>query len=635
MFCRSVKDSTPSTPASSKGQSRKSRAPIPASEPDSSENEGTPCSTTASLPFPPSGTRSSTQIQSPSDQLEKSDRISKEKQKFFRLSAIFADKKRAAQKKKIEAAKNAELDEKKCLNNKTPKTVNSDVNKNRIESIGKRVSSSRTRSEVEKVETSDSSKATKKRDSENKCVTRTSNVKSNKIKEKKPKVVPAPAKISKSKIISKALASKNKKVENKPVEKESSSAPSSDEEVNQKGNQENEADCDSSMDSSEECSSSSSDESSSLESDSDSSNHPSETKIPGSKLKPSSSLFVATTSTSMNTFGSIGGISDSKDSEIWGFAAAAAEAKNNNVFGKTDTAGNFISNGIKTESKIDSLSSQVDDKSSNSTSNSSSSSSDRLKPGFGQLRGLFDGLSHLFTTGENRSRTNTMPNYSLSRRKRPSEKQIEKEASKKVVVEVQEEKKPKLEPKSESSINPKPENAVGIASVVTKQSNITVPPKIPRRITPTTIYSDKVFRSRKFMEEQSPCTPMTPSNLVKTAVNSKRHELERRNFLKGEVPFGGLGYMGFSHSSLLEDVRMKKRNLIAEATQINHPLSVPQPSNNQPGKMGHRTHPISPVPFSPVPLSPHIHVHTLLSTSYILSHAARGLKHTPTFSGRS
>lgn len=591
-----------STPASSKGHPRKSRAAA-TSEPESSENEGTPCSTTASLPLSSSVNRSSIQDHhSPSDQLEKSDRISKEKQKFF---------KRAAQKKRLDAtSKTVHHHNANHLNSKTPKNVNSDVSKTRIESVGKRVNSnSRTRDINKDAEPSDNSKVAKKRDGETKCITRTS-VKS---KDNKSKVVPVSARVSKNKIISKTLVNKNKKLASKPVNTPKETFDAS--EVEEKT--QNEADCDSSIDSSEECSSSSVDESSSIDSDSDSSAHPSEASrlnLPGPKLKPSRSLLVSATNTSMNTFGSVGGITHSKDTEVWGFAAAAAQAKKNNIFGQTDAA--------KTETKVEkseNLSSQVDDKSSNSTSNSSTSSGDRLKPGYGQLRGLFDGLSHLFTTGTNRSRTNTIPNYSLSRKKKPSEKQTEKEATNK--TEIIEEKRPKIELKTTN-----PENAVGIANVLVQQSNITLPPKILRRITPQTVPLDKA-RSRKPTEEPSPRPQMTPSNLVKTAVNSKRHELERRNFLKGEVGLGGLGYSGFSYSSLLEDIGMKKRYLIAEATQLSHPLSVPQPSNNQPGKMGHRTHLIWPVlPTSPIPRPAYL---TVLSLLQYLSHLPRpGYKHT-------
>lgn len=696
---RSAKESTPSTPASSKGQSRKSRAPA-ASEPESSENEGTTSSTTASLSHAPSVTRSSSHHHSPSELLEKSDRISKEKQKFFRLSAIFADKKRAADKKKAEAAKNAALEEKKLLNKPTNKPVNSDVNKNRIETVdaGKRVST--TRSRTEPLEVSESSKVVKKRECESKCNTRTNKIKSNnkldvKNKEKKTKPVPSPVKVStpvtKNKIISKALASKVKRVEKKPVvvkHEESSSASSSEEEPPKEPHP---ADSESSMDTSEECSTSSSDESTSMDSDSDTSAHRSENSrmsLTGPKLKPSSSLFVSTKNTTMSTFGSISGINDSKDSKVWGFAAAAAEANKSNNFANKESFGSFSSNFIKNESKSsDSFSMLADDKTSTSTS-TSNSSYDKLKPGLGQLRGLFDGLSHLFTTNESRSRTSTTPNYNPTRRKRTSEKPLEKEKepTKKTLTEPKEEKRPKIEPKekennnvkkasvistttntnmssstsaststntsaststttsaststsnstSTSTIIPKPESAVGIASVLAKQTNITIPPKIPRRITPHTISTQverKPPRPAIFpptSEDHKPWMQMTPSNLVKTAVNSKRHELERRNFLKGEVPFGGLGYMGFSHSSLLEDVRMKKRNLIAEATQTNHPLSVPQPSNNQPGKMGHRTHPTKPVCPIPCPL-PNIPLVTPQVSSfylfYILSHARRDLK---------
>lgn len=566
---RSGKERTPSTPVSGKG-SRKSRIQA-ASEGDSSENEGTTSSTTASPSLLPD-TRSSTHHHPPSDQLEKSDRISKEKQKFFRLSAMFADKKRAQEKRKLAEATAKQADDRKPpLNNKIVNA--SDVNKNRIETVA---DATKSRNEL-----SDNRKVV------NKCESKCRTKKSNNVLDKN---VPKVSKVSKV-----------PKVPN-------SSSSSSDE------SQENQAGSDSSD--SSDCSSSRSDESTSSDSDSDSSQRSDASRgYAVSKLKPSSSLFISTDNkSSMTTFGSISGISDGVDNKIWGFAAAAAaaaaEAKNNS-FGAKNTFGNF--NSFK---DVESFAKLAED--------GKTAIAEKVKPGFGQLKGLFDGLSHLFTAKESRSRTGTTPNYNPSRRKRANEKSDKPECKPEKEPPNDEEKRVKLEedvrePKAITNVNPKPETAVGIASVVTKQSNITIPPKIPKRITPTTIYPE-VERKNSPRPPEEPWTQMTPSNLVKTAVNSKRHELERRNFLKGDIPFGGLGYMGFSHSSLLEDVRMKKRNLIAEATQTNHPLSVPQPSNNQQGKMGHRTLPINPSSRLPSPLP------LLRHTDLYICHAALRLK---------
>ncbi|KAK3928002.1 Histone acetyltransferase KAT6A [Frankliniella fusca] len=68
---------------------------------------------------------------------------------------------------------------------------------------------------------------------------------------------------------------------------------------------------------------------------------------------------------------------------------------------------------------------------------------------------------------------------------------------------------------------------------------------------------------------------MSPSRLVKTAVDSKTHEQEqRRRVMKDEL-----------HESPPDDIKQKKKRLIAEATQTHHhyqqnPFLVPQPPTN-------------------------------------------------------
>lgn len=710
---RANKDAPPTTPAS-KGASRKSRIAVPAppavSEPESSENEGTTPKTTASpshIPSVASHTSTTTaanahqqqQSDTPlaaTDQLEKSDRISKEKQKFFRLSAIFADKKRAEKKKEeaqrqtAAAAAAAETSSSRTCRstNKstvTP-TVEGKVNKTETTSVAvdvsKRPNAANRQTRTDNA--SDSCKVVHKPGSDVKTYpSRTSKLKSNnKIdmnKDSKAKPVAQKASVTVAAVTTAKTKATPKSVSKQAVQKtndkkssvvvpvaaESSSSSDSDDEEEEEDKDGNSS---ATSDSSEECSSSSGDETTSSDSDSDSSNHQSETSrmsLTGSKLKLPSTMYVTSSNPSMGTFGSISGISSEKD-KIWGFAAAAAEAnkktfatnQGNHTFGSFSEINN-TANGFSTLSG--------EDKNSSSATTSSTSSNDRHKPGFGQLKGLFDGLSHLFTTPDHsRSRAGPAPNYSLSRRKRAADKAVlEKEQPPKKIPEVTvpvnntKTDKPikqiqqpqqalpvevptKVTENNKSLKNmmpvaPKPENAVGIASIVTKQSNITIPPKIPKRIAPNPVPPSseperKVPRPGVFLpsssedelhpssvshhsnhhqhnhhhhhhlhhqsaphvqqQHQHPWIQMTPSNLVKTAVNSKRHEFERRRFLKGEAPYGGLGFMGFSHCSFLEDVRMKKRNLIAEATQTNHPLLVPEPSNNQTGKMmGHRTLP--------------------------------------------
>lgn len=725
---RANKDATPTTPAS-KGASRKSRIAVPVpptvSEPESSENEGTTPKTTASpshIPSVASHTSTTTttaasahhqqqqqQSNTPlaaTDQLEKSDRISKEKQKFFRLSAIFADKKRAEKKKEeaqrqtaaAAAAAAAEISSSRTCRSTNKSTVIAAVEGkvSKTESTAVYVSKRPTpanRQTRTDTNVSDNCKVVHKPSSDVKTnPSRTSKLKSNNNKvdmnkdsNSKAKPVAQKASVaitttaktkSTPKSVSKqAIPKSNDKKSSVVVPAPAESSSSSDSDDDDDEEEDKDGNSSATTDSSEECSSSSGDESTSSDSDSDSSNHQSETSrmsLTGSKLKLPSTMYVTSTNPSMGTFGSISGISSEKD-KIWGFAAAAAEANKKTFATNQDnhTFGSFSeinSNNSHTANGFSTLS--ADDKNSSSATTSSTSSNDRHKPGFGQLKGLFDGLSHLFTTPDHsRSRAGPAPNYSLSRRKRAADRALsEKEQPPKKIPEVtvpvnnsktdkpiKQTQQPqqglpvevtaKVTDNNKSIKNmmpvaPKPENAVGIASIVTKQSNITIPPKIPKRIAPNPVPPSseperKVPRPGVFLPSSSedelhpssvshhaqhshshqhnhhhhhhlhhqsaphvqqqqhhPWIQMTPSNLVKTAVNSKRHEFERRRFLKGEAPYGGLGFMGFSHCSFLEDVRMKKRNLIAEATQTNHPLLVPEPSNNQTGKMmGHRTLP--------------------------------------------
>ncbi|XP_063903929.1 histone acetyltransferase KAT6A isoform X2 [Zophobas morio] len=281
--------------------------------------------------------------------------------------------------------------------------------------------------------------------------------------------------------------------------------------------------------SSSECSGGSSD------SDTDSSVEPSNSgsiKIP--------SIFTSNTK-KMETFGSISGITMDKD-KPWGFAVAAAEAKRRELAsGEPLTFESFKNqtfsfDGGSSKSFFPSL---VEEK-------SSSNSSDKTKPGCGQLRGLFDGLSHLFAAAtENRS-SRAAPNYNPNRRPKNPEDEDEK---------------------GRKRSNPSP-----------------APPEQPKKVKCPPVASSAFTPCSSSLQDSihqtTTTTTMTPSNLVKTAVNSKRHELERRK-IKSD---GGLGTVGFGQNSI-EEGRMKKRNLIAEATQTNHhAMSVtptPITTNNQ------------------------------------------------------
>ena len=160
--------------------------------------------------------------------------------------------------------------------------------------------------------------------------------------------------------------------------------------------------------------------------------------------------------------------------QAWGFAAAAAGG---------------IATGPFSLSVRDSGSS-------NDTAQPCTSTNDsyeKYKSGFGRLKGLFDGLSHLFAAPSHaRMRPGTFSNYSLSKRKpkNPDEKTLE-----------------------------------------TDKETITID------------------------ENVSPS--MTPSRLFKTAVSSKQHEQERRRIISGDL---------FNSGTRMEEIKMKKRHIIAEAT---------------------------------------------------------------------
>lgn len=200
------------------------------------------------------------------------------------------------------------------------------------------------------------------------------------------------------------------------------------------------------------------------------------------------------------TFGSVSGLN--LDMDVWGFAAAAAQVQ-------------------KSQKKDPDTAVKIH------------------KPGFGQLKGLFDGLSHLYAaSNESRCRTVT-PNYNLNRRKRTSEK----------------------------------ENIENNNNVAKQEPE---PAKVSRPASHSTLVPTSIT-TQPYIQPI-----MTPSDLVKTAVNSKRHELERRRFL-------GLP------SSMFDEPRLKKRSLLAD--QIRLPAAPDVVANNQTGKIGVLPHSTKHVPF--------------------------------------
>ncbi|KRT82696.1 PHD finger motif containing protein [Oryctes borbonicus] len=324
-----------------------------------------------------------------------------------------------------------------------------------------------------------------------------------------------------------------------------------------------------------DCSSSESDSS---ESDSDSSADRSETSRMSGSLKIPA-LWHAPITEKIKTFGSVGGITSEKES-VWGFAAAAAEANRNH-----DLSSSFPNN--KTNEEEEKLKSSAN------------------RPGLSQLKGLFDGLSHFYAPKIMRSR-NT-PDYSLSRRKKKDDSEIKPQKSDECIpksemnkdggdfgdVSIAEEsynftrsrkkdaiQKEKIEASLVHEMSKRSQKKEQNQKSLNNKPLLPLPPTSP--ISSLISQRYPVSNSATTQTTDVPKKHMTPSDLVKTAVNSKRHELERRRLLKSEA---GLGVVGFlSHSAaILEDARTKKRNLIAEATQTNHPLSVLPTANNQTG----------------------------------------------------
>lgn len=352
-----------------------------------------------------------------------------------------------------------------------------------------------------------------------------------------------------------------------------------------------ESESESSKSCSSDCSSSSADsDDSSGSDDSDSSARMSESssRLSAKNLSP---IFATTAKKPETTFGSISGINDKET--VWGFAAAAAEARKNqnqplafNTFIKDNAA-------QKTHN--------------NNNDHSNNRRNEKSKPGFGQLKGLYDGLSHLFAASS-RCRNQNTPNYSLNRRKRPQENEhtdtdVETDKDKKTKAEgkepvrIEQFKQPQLLQQQQPQQHQQQQQQQQRQQEQEQEVKIPVKMEVEVLKSRPLVVSRHEFprMSRTNEDSDGPAPqrarpPMTPSDLVKTAVNSKRHEFERRKFFKSDA---GLGCsVGFAQCAILEDARMKKRNLIAEATQTNPPLSVLPQSNNQTGKRTEsETHP--------------------------------------------
>ncbi|XP_058805338.1 nucleolar and coiled-body phosphoprotein 1-like, partial [Phymastichus coffea] len=237
-------------------------------------------------------------------------------------------------------------------------------------------------------------------------------------------------------------------------------------------------------------------------------------------------------------------ICDTKDDKPWGFAAAAAKlsvdsspffSNITNTFGATlpkldVPIGEKSTFGLclDPKSKNDHKHMQESKKSTNREPQS------RPKPpGSGQLRGLFDGLSHFFAaSGKSTSRAKPgapPPNYAPDRRKRQLQIQQQENTSTKRITTPTATLTPKLAapkmPSTTTRTTVAPTTAVTTEGPTRGKKEVAKVTRIPRPgiFTPSEEGANCLFE----LTGEKP-SKMTPSGLVKTAVNSKRHEQERR-----------------------------------------------------------------------------------------------------------
>nr|WOK84103.1 acetyltransferase [Colaphellus bowringi] len=420
------------------------------SESDNSDFEGTP--TPTKITHPIENSTSTIPTSHDIDQLETHDRMSKEKQKFFRTSLFNSEKKKC----------NPTQDSKKPKRSSIGKDT-----KNVDQVIEKAVEKNEVCGKIKACDRS--SKSSKAR-----------------------AVSQNPKKSLGSQSPGTGPREKCKGIENQQSKK--NSTPQVKDNSDSKKNED---------DGSAEDSSSSS----SSDSDSHSSVDNSDSSISNTRT---SQAYCARTDTK-KTFGSISGIPVEKDA-LWGFAAAAAEAKRteSSQLTKTKSSENLFITVLKEEGLLK----QTKDDSSLPDDDKSSSEKNLKTPGFGQLKGLFDGLSHLFAAPSDSRASRSQPNYNPNRRKMKDMKEEEcqediKDVEEKVVKKVQD--KPKSEEqiktdiKQNTKVSPNPKD---------KNSQSTPLPDISPRVDPMS-------------------HSMTPSGLVKTAVNTKQHE--RRKLIKTEV----------------------------------------------------------------------------------------------------
>lgn len=506
---------------------RKSRVPV-LNETDNSDLEGTPNPTKKTSHHPPNHSTTNTPSSNDTEQLETNDRISKEKQKFFRTSAFNAEKKKEKEKKELTSKKSNTKDKvsKENYENRT----NTKVEKSTYRKVE---SERRTRSNDTPVS--------------KRLITKAKNGKVNTEINKKPQQNTRSQ--QKSNASKTAQVAKNKAVpvmRPEPIEEEESFSEET-----------------------------TSDSSCSSDSESDSSVDNSDSKASIRNIKIPQ-IFNVTGEKKEPTFGSISGISVDKDAP-WGFAAAAAEAKSKSSSNKVKSSENLFISVMKEEGLLkditDTNSSQDDEK-----TTSELDKNQKVTPGYGQLRGLYDGLSHLFATPTESRASRSQPNYNPNRRK---PKDLKDEDTKEVIKDEKDERIVKAEKVERVKIAPLKVEKEKVETKFQPKSTTISTPNIPK-IKNTISY---IPNSPKPIVPKDEVVSMTPSGLVKTAVNSKQHE--RRKLIKSE----GNDAQQKCNNDANEARIMKKRNHVTtgQVAATNQPMSATLPftTNNQTGKIGY------------------------------------------------
>lgn len=184
----------------------------------------------------------------------------------------------------------------------------------------------------------------------------------------------------------------------------------------------------------------------------------------------------------------------------------------------------------------------------------------KVKPGSGQLRSLFDGLSHFFSAPSRaRSAGVPAPNYAPDRRKRPNAEDTEAKTS-------------RVSSRTGNNQRNKPDDSPSKSKERKKTEVVDTMSRVPKP--GIFVPSDESLYSS--LNEKLP--KMTPSNLVKTAVNSKRHEHERRKLMKDDVSSlikcaaVAAPSSPSSSSSRHEQQQSRKKHTAADTSQIRHPV---------------------------------------------------------------